>query len=367
MRGMDVTVSQRDVSFRVVSPVPRDQWESVTKSCDDLFSQQSLPWHDAVLADGVYKDASLLYEFPSGRQVLLPMVRRRWRTPLEPAPSSWPRAWGVGGPVTSDGHVDPAEAAAVLRDVVRRDMFGAEIHLSHISDPVWLDAAAASQLQVLEEPCYVLDLAGGFGEVWQHRFRGTVRTAVRKAERSGLEVEVDRSGKRLDVFYGLYEKSVERWSGILHEPAWFARWHLTRATPMSMLKAVAERFGEDCATWVAWSGGEPAAAIIVLRTGSRAHYWRGAMDKALAGPTRAAQLLQKLAIEDACDSGRRAYDMGMTDPGTSLADFKERFGATLSYTHYLQSQVPAQRVIGAPKAMAKRVAYWISRDEGYLR
>ena len=91
------------------------------------------------------------------------MVQRRWRTPLEPTAASWPRRWGVGGPITSGGNIDPAEAAAVLDHMVRRGMLGAEIHLSHIADPVWLQAAG--QYRVLTDPFYVLDLTGGFDNV----------------------------------------------------------------------------------------------------------------------------------------------------------------------------------------------------------
>ena len=353
---MDVTTKQqRDAGFRVLSPVPRELWESLTRSCGDLVATQALPWRDAVMASGAYKDVSLLYEFSSGRQVLLPMVQRRWRTPLEPTAASWPRRWGVGGPITTGGSIDPAEAAAVLNHVVRRDMLGAEIHLSHIADPAWLQAA--SQYRVLTDPFYVLDLTGGFDDVRRHKFKSAIRTSVRKAERSGLDVETDRSGRLLEVFYGLYEKSMQRWSVMLHEPSWYTRWHVSRATPLSMLKAVAEHFGEDCTTWVAFSGDIPLAALIILQAGSRVYGWRAAMDKALGGPAGATQLLQKMAIENACNNGCQYYDMGIAEPGSSLADFKERFGATPSRTHYVQAQrLPVQRTIDAPKNLAKKAA-----------
>ena len=353
---MDFTTQrQRGADFNVASPVPRELWESLTRSCGDFVATQLAAWRDAVMASGAYKDVSLLYEFASGRQVLLPMVARRWRTPLEPTAASWPRRWGAGGPITVGGPIEPVEAAAVLGHVARRDTFGAEIHLSHISDPVWLDAA--SQYRVLTDPWYALDLTGGFDDVWKHKFRSGARGAVRKGKRSGLDVEVDRSGRLLEVFYGLYEKSMQRWSTMMHEPSWYTRWHVSRATPLSMLKAVAQHFGQDCTTWVARSAGVPAAAIIVLQAGSRAQLWRAAMDKELAAPTGASTLLQKLAIEAACNTGCLSYDMGIAEPGSSLADFKERLGATLSYTYYLQAQrLPVQRAIEAPKDLAKKAA-----------
>ena len=193
-----------------------------------------------------------------------------------------------------------------------------------------------------------------------YKFKGDIRTAVRKGERSGLDIETDRSGPLLEVFYGLYEKSMQRWSAKLHEPSWYTRWHVSRATPLSMLKAVAEHFGEDCITRVAFSGGVPAAAIIPPCLAGRlagVRLARGPSDKALAGHMLASLLLQKLAIEDASNNGCQFFDMGIAAPGSSLAYFKESLGATLTYTHYVQAErLPVQRAIDAPKNMAKKAA-----------
>ena len=189
----------------------------------------------------------------------------------------------------------------------------------------------------------MLDLAGGFSEVWSHRFRGTARTAVRKAERSGVEVEVDRSGQALQVFFELYEKSIRRWAAMQHEPVALTRWRTMRATPPRMLAAVAEHFGQGCEIWVARVQGMPIAAIVVLRSGSNAKYWRGAMDKELATPVRANEYLHSLAIEQACRDGCRWYEMGQTRPSSPLAAFKEKLGAT-----------PAARVHAAHRAPSVR-------------
>lgn len=341
--------------FKVESPAPRDAWELIAASGQDLMTSQSLAWRDVVFASNMYKDVSILYEFSSGQRVLLPMARRRVRTPVEPVAASWPRRWRVGGPINLGGQVTADEASAILGHVARLDIFGAEIHLSHISDPVWLHAAHNLRFQVRQQPTYVLDLAGGFDDVWTNRFRSSVRTGVRKAERSGIEVEIDRSGRCLGAFYDLYANSIERWSGIMHVPLWFARWTATRATPRSTLGLVAERFGENCTTWVARSKGEPVAAIIVLRSGQYAEYWKGAMNKSLASPLRANHLLHKLAIEQACRDGCRFYDMGRADPGGSLATFKERLGATLHYTHFVQAErLPVQKAIDFSKNSSRK-------------
>jgi GNAT acetyltransferase-like protein len=315
------------------SPVPRDAWRSVLAADQGAVVSQSLAWRDAVLAGGRYADASVLYEFRSGRRVVLPLARPRW---LPGTVASWPGGWGVGGPISAEGEITPAEAAAILADVARRGPLAAEISFRHEAGGAWLEAAGRFGAE--RRACHVLGLDGGFGQVWQQRFRGTARTAVRKAERSGLDVEADRTGRSLGVFAGLYEKSIQRWAAQQHEPVWLSRWRTNRATSARMMSLVAGHFGADCCLWVARSQGVPVAAIIVLRHGGYAKYWRGAMDKRLATPARANDLLHRLAIEDACEAGCRWYDMGYSRAGSPLATFKEKLGATLYSSYVLRAE-----------------------------
>ena len=222
------------------------------------------------------------------RQVLMPMARRRVQPPGATAIASWPQVWGIGGPITPDGQVSSVEAAAVLADVARRGTLSATITLRPGADRNWL--SQAGQYRVEDRGCYVVDLDGGFGEVWQHKFRSNTRRAVRKAERSGLEIEVDRSGRLLDVFFDLYQKSLLRWAAAQHEPLWFTRLRMNRVcyTTPGHLAVVSKHFGANCAVWVARYGGQPAAANIVLRRGAYVKAWRGAMDKGLS-PARCAR------------------------------------------------------------------------------
>jgi Acetyltransferase (GNAT) domain len=337
----------------VTSPVPRDVWESVFRSDPGAVVSQSLAWHDAVFSDGRYQDLSLLYEFGSGRRVVLPLARHRWAGPAATV-ASWPGRWGVGGPLSEGGQVSAAEARAVLADVARRPALAAQIQLRHGADAAWRQESGELRAEPLG--CHVLDLAGGWDQVWQHRFRSTARTAVRKAERGGLAVEVDRSGALLPVFHDLYEKSIQRWAANQREPLWLSRWRTMRATPPSMLAAVARQFGTDCGIWVARKDGVPVAAIIVLKSGAYAKYWRGAMDRELANPARANDLLHRLAIEDACEQGYGWYDMGYSRPGSPLAGFKEKLGAELQYGHTLRTErLPVQAARRKTRDLAKRV------------
>jgi GNAT acetyltransferase-like protein len=344
-----------DDGLRVVSPVPREVWESLLRSDRGAAMTQSLAWRDAVFASGRYRDVSLLYEFGSGRQVVLPLARRRGQPPLAAVVASWPQEWSVGGPICSDGRVSLAEAAAVLTDVAQRGPLEARVTLRYNADRAWLEAAAG-QFEVSRYGCYVLDLDGGFEHVWQYKFRRVARKAVRKAERSGLDVEVDRSGRLVGVVRELYEKWIRARAARQGQPVWLTRMRMSRIAPTSLphMKLVAEHFGKDCATWVARSKGQPVAAMIVLRFGTYVQPWRLAEDGDLAHPVAASEYLHRLNIEEACRDGYRFYNMGGSPEGSSLARYKEKFGASMYFTHELSLTHPPLR--------AARTAWRLSED-----
>ncbi len=340
----------------VTGPVPRDVWASLFSSDQEAAVSQSLAWRDAVLADGRYQDVSLLFELASGRQLAMPLVRPRRVPGWAATAASWPGEWGVGGPIGPSGLITPAEAAAVLAAVAERRELVTEIRLRPGTAAAWLSESRQFKVEQRRLQSHELDLHGGFVAVWQDRFRGTARTAVRKAEHAGLEIEVDRSGRLLPEFFGLYEISIRRWAAMQHEPTWLARWRTMRSTRPGMLDAVVRHFGPDCAIWVARSKGEPLAAIIVLSSGGSAKYWKGAMNIQLAGPVRANELLHRMAIEEACQRGYRSYDMGLTRPGSPLAAFKEKLGAVprAAYTLRLE-RLPVDAARGASRNLIKKV------------
>ena len=334
----DAPMSSADGRMAMTSPVPREVWEAALRSDQGAVVSQSLAWSDAVFASGRLEDVSVLYEFSSGRQVVLPLARRRGRPPRTAAIGSWPRIWGVGGPICPAGQVSPDEVAAVLADVAGRGAPVARVTLRHDADQVWV--SQARQFEVAERGCYMLDLDGGFDHVWKRRFKGDFRTAVRKAERSEVEVEVDRSGRLLDVFYDLHQESLRRMATGRHEPLWLTHLRMSRVSPTTphQLAAVAKNFGKDCAVWVARSKGQPVAALVALRAGCYVKGWRVAVVKEAATPVRASELLHRLDIEEACRDGYRFYDVGGASPGSPIAAYKVKLGATLHFTHELRAE-----------------------------
>src|SRR5262249_31136827 len=79
----------------VTSPAPRAVWESLIRSDADAVVSQSLAWRDAVCGAGRYRDVSRLYEFPSGRNVILPLARHRRGLPWLAVAASGPGVWAA--------------------------------------------------------------------------------------------------------------------------------------------------------------------------------------------------------------------------------------------------------------------------------
>lgn len=335
----------------VVAPAPRPAWRELLGADPDALVSQTPEWLDTLCSYRSWADASRLYELEDGRQLLLPLAQASLPGPLR-IRASWPASWGFGGLLSSDG-LRAADVAAVADDLDRHGALRTTVLPNPLHGALWA-GACPSRCVTLPRRAHVLDLEGGFERVWKERFAGGARTKVRRAERSGLEAECDTTGSLVPVFYELFERSLRRWAARQHEPVFLTRLRAHRRDPQRKLEAIAHGLGGACRIWVARLDGRPVASIIVL-VGSNAHYTRGAMDEELAGPTAANYLLQKLAIEQACEEGCRLYHMGESGWSKPLAQFKTRFGArAYEYASWHLERLPITRTDRLLRQVAKR-------------
>lgn len=335
----------------MASPAPRPAWEAALAGDPDALVSQSPAWMECMRPFG-YEDASRLYETASGARLVLPMVRRAGRLPDRIArEASLPAAWGMGG-LIGEAPPEAADVAAIIADLARGRLGSTRVRPNPLHAARW---AAAPDRGVIRIPrlAHVLDLGIGVDDAWR-RLSKRARAGVRKAQRCGLEIECDSSGRLIPVFLALQALSVERWAQQQHEPLALARWRADRRDPRGKFSHMAAVLGDSMRVWVAWKDGRPAASMIVLR-GTNASDTRGAMDKELAGPTNANDLLQWLAIEDACRAGCGRYHLGESGSSRSLAHFKEKFGArAVPYTEYAFERIPFTRTDALTRSIVKR-------------
>jgi hypothetical protein len=340
-------------SYVVSTPAPRAVWNDLLVADPAAQMFQSPEWFDTVLAVQGGTDASLHYELPGGRHLVLPLVGRL-PGPLR-TEASLPHGWGPCGVLAGAGGVTSSDVSTVFADLTSRGLLRISLRPPGRDDAAY-EASLPAAIARTSHRDQSLDLAGGFEEVWTSRFTGKARRAVRKAEGSALVVERDDTGRLIPEFYALYQASLIRWAAQQHEPLALARLRASRRDPLKKFTAVAERLGSALRVYVARRDGKPAAAIVVLTYGRTATYWRGAMDKDLAGPSRANDLLHRLAIEDACERGCLTYEMGDSGASTSLARFKESLGAvSRDYHGYRLERLPLSAWDAAARGAVKRV------------
>jgi hypothetical protein len=96
--------------------------------------------------------------------------------------------------------------------------------------------------------------------------------------------------------------------------------------------------------------------MIVLTHGRHCTLWRSAMDKRVAARSGANELLHRLAIEEACDAGRRFFHLGESAPGSPLAHHKRGLGAEEEhYTGYRFERLPLTAIDRFVRRQVKRV------------
>jgi Acetyltransferase (GNAT) domain len=344
-----------------ISPAPRDAWEVVLRSDPNALESQSPAWTDAACATGSFEDASRLYETVDGRLLVLPMLRRRHMIGALSVEASNPPGWGVGG-LLAPGSPTPAEVATVFSELAARRVLTQRLWPNPLAAAAW-EAGAPVKAKATERVAHLIDLGGGFDHVWSKLAQKSSRRGARHAEREGVTVECDNTGRLIPEFYGLHCQAVNRWSHLQHEPEWMALRRHRRNDPPEKFDAIAHCLGERCQVWVARIGRTPIASMIVLQ-GNNAYDFRAAMNEDYTS-YRANDLLLRLAISDACRAGCGFYYLGDSGHSVTLARFKERFGARpYDYAEYLLERLPISTAERSLKRAVKRAVGF--RDSGLI-
>jgi hypothetical protein len=304
----------------VVSPAPRDSWEAILRSSDEATAFQTPQWLDVCCRVGGYRDASRLYETVDGRRFVLPLVSRV-RSRGSMAAWSMPPEWGFGG-VIGHGRVSSEDVALVVADI--GEQRGRTIvKPGPLAGSAW--AAAPARVR-LSHSVHVVDLDNGV-EAWRRRLSSGTRYKIRRAEREGVSIEWDSTGRLIPAAWELYLRwaaNRARERGVKRGPA-LARAGESESLPQ--IVGVAEALGGRCRVGLASIRDTPVAYMVLLLNGAHAHFWRGHGDRARAGRAYPNHLLLAQLIEQAAAAGCRCVHLGEFGGVETLAAFKESLGA----------------------------------------
>jgi Acetyltransferase (GNAT) domain len=324
--GADATAL---TGVRIVSPAPREAWRAALAADPDAFATQTPEWLDCLCAARGYVDASRMYELPDGRRLVLPLVARRWAgAPV--VEESMPYGWGYGGVLSDSGASTAEDCRMVLADLARRPVVRGAVVPLPVTAALW-SGGAPPGVQRVPYLTQVIDLDGGFDTVWSKRFKKQARGRARKAEQFGLDVRCEHGGdvhgRGVPMFAELYRDMVDRWASQRGQPLWIARLLAARRDRPGHVAAVAAAMGDRCSIWSVTRAGEPVTAGVVLQLGRHSLAWMSAVNAELARETSATYLLKSMQIEEACRAGVRHFNMGESDAGSGVEQFKLNFGA----------------------------------------
>jgi hypothetical protein len=191
-----------------------------------------------------------------------------------------------------------------------------------------------------------IDLRGSLDEISSAFHPSCVKRQIRRAERDGVECETGNSLALLKRFYRLQVITRSR--------------HRMPPQPFSWFQNLASCMGENLQVRIASKSGSDLASIISLRFGPKVVYKYGASDKDQSN-TGAMQLLLWNLIQDSSHAGSTELDLGRCDlPNSTLAQFKERWGAKRRTIHYWRHYPkPEERAPSQLKAVAAKqlIAY----------
>lgn len=342
-----------NIRLVAIGAASRDRWEAVVRSDANVSILQTPIWCDCICRSEGLEDVTRSYESSDGRLIVLPLVRSR-RLPMQlTVQSSWPGPWGFCGLLATKGRIISNDVIRIIKDLQACNALRTSVSVPRMADAELWEALVPADVIRESRTTHMLDLSGGFDNVWRRRFAGAVRTAVRKAERLEITVESDTTGRLLPVFDALYRMSVDRWAKARRHPLAIARLLASRREPFRKFRIVADLLGEACEVHIAWLGGKPLAGTIVLTHGVVATYWRGAMDIERAAGTGANELLHRVAIETACRRGCLQYDM-QRSASQGLGRFKSKFGAQpTNFLEYRFENIPVTVLDRRARVFAK--------------
>ena len=178
-------------------------------------------------------------------------------------------------------------------------------------------------MDLMDVETQVIYARGGIGEVRENYHR-SLKKALNKARREGVQVEKVRSEGQVAVFYHLYQQTIRR-LGIHRKPLRLFQEIYRRMVPKKL-----------ATFYLARHEGQAVAGMVILKDARMALAWQeGYRSEALQ--LNAVHLILDRALEDACAEGIPLFNLGPTPKGRDgILQWKAHFGATSRFFTVLQ-------------------------------
>jgi lipid II:glycine glycyltransferase (peptidoglycan interpeptide bridge formation enzyme) len=197
--------------------------------------------------------------------------------------------------------------------------------------------------------CYTLELDRNIETIENNLHKSCIRRAIKKANKTGLELVVGDGISDVRIFYELYLK-MRKELGLLPQPYKFfsTMWEiLSRNNSIEILHAK--------------YGAQIVSSIILLKYKTRVTYEYGASRSDMMHLNASPFLLWE-AIKRSKSEGYKVFDFGRTSDGnTGLSEFKMRWNTKREVLHYYFIPDVGSFSSVRQKSLAKRMMYYTIR------
>ena len=314
-------------SWAVVDPLATPAWDEWVRAWPQAGVFHTAAWMAVLTATYGFKSLALVRSAADGRRALLPLME---------CASPWRGRRGVALPFSD--HLEML--AATLAE--QQELLEAAIALGRARGWRYVegrsggeDGGVAAGRESVRFLRHVLRLDREAAALFAG-LEGSVRQAIRKAAREGVEVRQETSWDAVAAFYELHSQT-RRSHGLPPQPLRFFR-HLHAGL-------IARGAG---AVFCAYRQGRPLAAAIFLQMGPRVVYKFGASDREYLH-LRANNAVMWAAIRHYAETGCTTLDLGRTTVGQEgLRRFKLSWGSEETEIGYWQYDLRRDRFVRQP-------------------
>lgn len=320
----------------------QEQWDDVIQHCPNTTAFQSLVWRDA-LADA-FRQLNPVYRLIKQEGTVVGGLPAFVFQPI-PGIRLWhSMPWNLsGGIYLRDGVTLNLEAFITSIETESTENGWCEIRwtLPPEHTTIYGDVFTEMGYERTDHFTHLLKTDGDIDALW-HAYNKRVRGAVRKAEKSGVEVTDTDSEDALTVFYDMYLMTIKRLGGT--------------PKPQSLMQTLLQRKIAKLA--IATYNGTIIAGLLYLRFNRTVTLWCEASVPAFL-KYRPNNAIFHYIITEACREGYQWVNFGASPPeNTGLIAHKEQYRATRSdFASYTKVVSPLKRTLWTRSEGALRQIY----------
>ena len=296
------------ISITKISGASDADWDLAWQTCDQSTYSQSRAWAKLWIdqSQGFLKSSTLKAEFTDGQTAILPLATGSQYKGLAKFHVT-PAGGGYGGWLScnplSDSHKE-----LLLSTILKMGS------ISWLSNPFDKFSIENTTHLGSVDDTYLLNLDAGIEKIFKSWTKGH-KSATQQARKSGIHICEALSEDDWRSYFRVYQDSLRRWG---HKA--------TSNYPWSVFERLFSFKDKSIKLWIAKHDDDVVAGALCLYSKHHVSYWHGAVLES-SMPFRPVNLLMYSILQNACMSGFRWFDFGLSGGHEGVSSFKRSFGA----------------------------------------